>query len=299
MPVLLACRAFRAAAGLALALATALPAGAASSTLVAVEDGLRSHAGGSGSVLRLGAGTVGGTVGPDPARSESWIDSAYGGAYARADLATASLHAATRSTAAWTPPTVDGSLARAVMRDVLSFGGPGVDPNGVIRIEVIWRQQGVVSERLNAGWRSTLNLLGKGGMVFERHMAFDNTPGTSLLDRDRWTLSAPDLLNPLQMLPWQTRGTPDGDFLAHGFVDVSGSDPQLALEAGFETSSSLGSSTDFAGSVYLSVRPPANVSLSSQSGLFMTAVPEPGTAALLLLGLAAVATRGRFRILAA
>lgn len=260
---------------------------AASSTSVSVEDGTRSHSGSNGTVFRLGAGTAGGATGVQPSRSESWIESAYGMAYARANLATASMHAATTSTPSWLPPSVEGSSAAASMSDHLYFDVLGANANTVTAIEVIWRQTGSISAQLNTGWAGQLSLQGKGGgMAMERRVRFDGTPGKSFLDQDKLSIVAPDMSRiTFESLPWTTTGDVNGEFVARGWMHMVGARPDFLMQASFTTFSALGSSTDFAASVHLSFNLPHNVTMTSASGTFMTAVPEPATAALFGLGM--------------
>jgi hypothetical protein len=259
---------------------------AASSTSVSVEDGLRSHTGSNGIVFRQGAGVAGGASGVHPSRSESWIESAYGMAYARADLATASMHAETKSTSSWVPPSVEGSSATTSMSDHLYFDVLGADANTVTAIEVIWRQTGSISAQLNAGWAGQLSLQGKGGgLAMERRVRFDGTPGKSLLDQDKLSIVAPDMSRiTFESLPWTTTGDVNGEFVARGWMHMVGVRPDFLMKASFTTFSALGSSTDFAASVHLSFILPRNVTMTSASGTFMTAVPEPATAALFSVG---------------
>lgn len=270
-----------------------LPLWAASSTSVSVEDGQRSHAGSSGVVTRLGAGVAGGQTGIHPSRSESWIESTYGSAYARADLATASMHAATRSTPSWLPPSIEGSGAAAAMSDRLYFDVLGADANTVTAIEVIWRQTGSISAQLNTGWVAQLGLLGKGGgLSLERRVRFDSTPGKSLLDQDKLQIIAPDMSRvTFDSLPWTVTGDVNGEFVARGWVHMVGAQPDFLMQAAFTTFSSLGASTDFAASVHLSFNLPAHVTMTSASGTFMTAVPEPSQALLFVLGAAGLLIR--------
>ena len=259
---------------------------AASSTSVSVEDGQRSHSGSNGVVFRVGAGVAGGQTGVHASRSESWIESAYGSAYARANLATASMHAATSSTPTWLPPSIEGSTAAAAMSDRLYFDVLGADANTVTAIEVIWRQTGSISAQLNTGWAATMSLQGKGGgLSLERRVRFDSTPGKSLLDQDKLQIIAPDMSRiTFDSLPWTVTGDVNGEFVARGWVHMVGARPDFLMQAAFTTFSTLGASTDFAASVHLSFNLPSNVTMTSASGTFMTAVPEPDTAVLFGLG---------------
>jgi hypothetical protein len=89
----------------------------------------------------------------------------------------------------------------------------------------------------------------------------------------------------------------NGNFYARGFVHIGGEDPDLLLEAGMGLVSALGSDIDFASSAYLSFVLPDNVTMTSESGLFLSAlapaVPEPGALALMLTGLLGVASATR------
>jgi hypothetical protein len=263
---------------------------AAPSTLVQTDDAFRTHAGASGTVVRLGGGTAGGTTGVNLEESESWVRSDFGYAYARANLATASLHALSESV----PASVQGTGASAVLRARLTFDVAGADRLTVTTIEVFWDQAGSVSDDLNLTWRSNLNLSSAGGGgTFQRRVVFDATPGSSLFDVDDWTLSFPDLNNPLANLPWSYVSDLSGNFTARGFVHLIGERPEVQLEAGLALLCRLGSDCDFDRSAYLRFGLPGNVTMTSESGLFLSAlapaVPEPGALALMLTGLLGVA----------
>ena len=246
--------------------------------------------------IASGGGSVGigGTVSTGFVSDTDSLDGVpYSGyAYGSANLNAGSLHAVANST---TGHPLAGGFAQVGVRwvDDVTFttadAGAGTSRTIVVDLQLT----GGLSQELNFNmlYGFTMSGLGGGGGQIRRLAIFDSDPAPS----------TNDFLGPVEVLGfadgWQVLSNEVGNLHFRGLVTYTGASKTFNLDTGLSLRCTSGTSCDFGNSAHLRFELPPDVSFTSGSGVLLTsAVPEPGSQALLLAGLVVVGWAARQRM---
>lgn len=241
--------------------------------------------------LNASGGSHGGSLGVGGHDATSFASYAGGpvgyyavsSAFARANLSTGSLHASTLTNGYYW----GDARASAQLFESVTFHVAGANANTVTNIVIDLQLAGSISQERSANYLYNFSMSGQGG-------------GVSV----GWTTQFYSELNdPRNYVGWAVAGgagEPSGfaswTLLANsatekhfrGVLAFTGPTREFAIATTLGLGCSGGTNCDFGNSANLRFELPTGVSFTSASGELLSAVPEPGTTALMLAGAAAL-----------
>ena len=216
-----------------------------------------------------------------------------GNAIAYADLSNGKIGAAANGTYGFS------ALGAAAFKDTLTFNTAGATPATVTNIGVTFTIDGVLSGAQNAygvaGVQSVLGFGSASANLFYQQNQLD--PVVSSLSQSGWISGS-----------WAA-GSGPGLSTFTGVYALSGASQVLDISSFLSASAGSGAISDYSNTAILRLNLPTNVSFTSASGTFLTAlsnpsptpnptpggVPEPATWAMMLAGFGAIGATMRRR----
>jgi hypothetical protein len=225
------------------------------------------------------------------------VDPSFSRASAAADLRTASVHVSVFNNP-YSGGHVAGS-AVATLHDIVNFHVAGADANTSTRVQFQFSIDGTV---VNDGRTSSSGEPGTGSLVSyfsldNRYGGTFNSPEYSMLVGATWEIYRGVLTLPATTMvddrgsqvqgSWTT--VSEQRMVFDGSFDIIGADAQINPTILVALDCSLGLQCDYGNTAKLQfINLPGSVSFSSDSGVFLAPVPEPGSTALMLAGLAGI-----------
>jgi hypothetical protein len=186
-------------------------------------------------------------------------------------------------------PTATSGFAEAILNDVIYFNVANANPSTVTTIPFSFNLDGFLDDDFD---QSTLPTIAFSGVVGSAFFSYQYQNGQVQSDYFGWDQFSFNLVNPsgnFQNVPVQVSG--------YGQLSFIGSGAALPFQLYLFIGGNGYSLLDFLNTAYVDLSPPAGVTMTSASGVFLTqprsdqgipAVPEPTSWMLMLLGFGAI-----------